>query len=1012
MKCNAHSLLTFAAAIVAALVVHISSSHAVVLFSDTFDRGDSRNIDVSLTGITDNTGSSLVADGVYSQPFVDPNNELGGQDGDATNGGGAQILSSALQLAVGAGTSNAFVNHNFTNASILTSGAFQVSLDITGFNNTSDLFGGAFAVGMTQSDALLAGDAYDADPNNVKFTNAFPNEYTTVVSDFWVGLRGNGTLAWGNGPVGTGDANYHSVSVGSKTGTISANFGVTSFALGSTVNYEVFFNGASMGVGTFDWTHDNENYIGIDARDGTAVTLDNFTIETSIPPATPTLTIDRATGNITLTNDTSQPLSMTIYSITSELGGFNQANWSKIESQGIDIDDTWLTLTDPSSTTDISEATLGEYTLGASGSSTDSIDLGNAWVPSPFEDLEVEVRDAAGNDVPVNVLYVGNGGVPLQIGDFNANGIRDAGDWPNIRDNLVSDVSALDPIQAYVSGDLNSDGMVDKADFRLFKEYYEQDNGLGSFASMLAVPEPTSAALVLFGLVSAPWLRRRCGRGIVSAALLLCVTLALASGARADVLFADSFDRPDSRNIDGSLTGITNNTGTSLPADGVYSQPHVDPVYESTGADDGDAANGGGADITSGQLRLAVGPGTSNAYVNHNFINGEILSAGGFKVSLDVTGYAGTTRQHGGGFALGMTQAEAASAGDAYNYTEGLNMTGAYNPDPYGVTGQPVGPSIVSDFWVGIRGNNSLAWGSRTGDVLGLPQGGLAAKTGSLSVTFAANGFNTGDNVAYEVFYNGSSQGYGVFAWSDDMANYIGLDSRDGTAVSMDNFAVETVTDASINMLRLQVNTVTGTVAIAGGELAQTLDYYEIQSDMGLVESNFTGLAGAGLPAGDGSGNGWEAGGQLSSSLLLETYLQDSSTIAAGASALSLGQIYNTSLDTRDIQFYYDAPDGTSQRGFVEYISTVTDADFDADGDVDLADLMTWQRGFGVGATQPEGDADFDGDVDADDLVVWQGSAGALGVGLAGVAVPEPSAVLLASAALALFGLWRNRGVS
>ena len=363
---------------------------------------------------------------------------------------------------------------------------------------------------------------------------------------------------------------------------------------------------------------------------------------------------------------------MTIYSITSELGGFDQNNWTTIESQGIDLDDTWFTLTDPSSTTDISEATLGEYTLAASA----SIDLGNTWIPSPFEDLEVEVRDASGNDVPVTINYVGNGGESLQIGDFNANGTIDAGDWPNVRDNLVTDVSALEPIEAYIRGDLNSDGMVDSADFRQFKEAYELANGLGSFASMLAVPEPTAAVLLLLGLATAPLAGRRFGRGVVAAVLLFCLTLVLGSSARADVLFSDSFGRADSRNIDASLTGITNNTGTSLPADGVYSQPHVDPVYESTGADDGDAANGGGADITGGQLRLAVGPGTSNAYVNHNFVNSEILTAGGFKVSLDVTGYAGTARQNGGAFALGMTQAEADSAGDAYSYTEGPEHDG------------------------------------------------------------------------------------------------------------------------------------------------------------------------------------------------------------------------------------------------------------------------------------------------------------------------------------------------
>ena len=44
-----------------------------ILFRDTFDRADSRNIDASLTGITDNTGAPLVADAVYSQPWLDPN---------------------------------------------------------------------------------------------------------------------------------------------------------------------------------------------------------------------------------------------------------------------------------------------------------------------------------------------------------------------------------------------------------------------------------------------------------------------------------------------------------------------------------------------------------------------------------------------------------------------------------------------------------------------------------------------------------------------------------------------------------------------------------------------------------------------------------------------------------------------------------------------------------------------------------------------------------------------------
>lgn len=46
-------------------------------------------------------------------------------------------------------------------------------------------------------------------------------------------------------------------------------------------------------------------------------------------------------------------------------------------------------------------------------------------------------------------------------------------------------------------------------------------------------------------------------------------------------------------------------------------------------------------------------------------------------------------------------------------------------------------------------------------------------------------------------------------------------------------------------------------------------------------------------------------------------------------------------------------------------------ADFQEDIDVDGSDFLTWQQGFGVGTTKPEGDADFSGTVDGTDLVIW-----------------------------------------
>ncbi len=58
----------------------------------------------------------------------------------------------------------------------------------------------------------------------------------------------------------------------------------------------------------------------------------------------------------------------------------------------------------------------------------------------------------------------------------------------------------------------------------------------------------------------------------------------------------------------------------------------------------------------------------------------------------------------------------------------------------------------------------------------------------------------------------------------------------------------------------------------------------------------------------------------------------------------------------------------------IQLLATGEPADFDGDGDVDGADFLSWQRGFGIqapNATKADGDADNDGDVDSDDLGQW-----------------------------------------
>lgn len=72
-----------------------------------------------------------------------------------------------------------------------------------------------------------------------------------------------------------------------------------------------------------------------------------------------------------------------------------------------------------------------------------------------------------------------------------------------------------------------------------------------------------------------------------------------------------------------------------------------------------------------------------------------------------------------------------------------------------------------------------------------------------------------------------------------------------------------------------------------------------------------------------------------------------------------------------------------------------TTGDFDADGDVDGADLARWRIGFGTatGANASSGDADGDHDVDGSDFLIWQQEFHPF---QPAAAVPEPSALVAA----------------
>ncbi len=125
------------------------------------------------------------------------------------------------------------------------------------------------------------------------------------------------------------------------------------------------------------------------------------------------------------------------------------------------------------------------------------------------------------------------------------------------------------------------------------------------------------------------------------------------------------------------------------------------------------------------------------------------------------------------------------------------------------------------------------------------------------------------------------------------------------------------------------------------------------------------------------------------------------------------GTITGPTVTIDSIQFS-GAGDATIYMDTVSYnpdqlLAGAMPGDFDADGNVDGADLALWQAGFGMasGAGAAVGDADRDTDVDGSDFLIWQRNLTSV-ANSAALAVPEPSAWLLSVVGI-LLGLLGTR---
>jgi hypothetical protein len=222
-----------------------SSASAAALFADNFDRADNDNLNAVATGKSGSLGAL---------------NWL-----EKDSGGGGRTLSNQLQLGeagAGGGWALAYLDHNFTDTAIATSGSFSVSVDIL----NSDTGGGTRYAGIAVGGSVTDYSGWtDNNPANQNI-------------DFYIGYDGSGTeqfRIWENGTLTTITALSFV-----EPDTLRVDFtNVTDFNAGTTINYAVFNNGISIASGNFDWGGTDENYLGLFSNwtDG-GVEMDNFSV--------------------------------------------------------------------------------------------------------------------------------------------------------------------------------------------------------------------------------------------------------------------------------------------------------------------------------------------------------------------------------------------------------------------------------------------------------------------------------------------------------------------------------------------------------------------------------------------------------------------------------------------------------------------------------------------------------------------------------------------------------------
>jgi hypothetical protein len=96
-------------------------------------------------------------------------------------------------------------------------------------------------------------------------------------------------------------------------------------------------------------------------------------------------------------------------------------------------------------------------------------------------------------------IYLATNTVPVVVsGDYNGNGMVDAADYVVWRDTLGS----TNDLRANGDNTAGSSGVIDQADYQFWSTHFGETAGTGTAVTNATAPEPSSASLILFAMLS------------------------------------------------------------------------------------------------------------------------------------------------------------------------------------------------------------------------------------------------------------------------------------------------------------------------------------------------------------------------------------------------------------------------------------------------------------------------------------------------------------------------------